>query len=275
MRPMPPDFATQPTGFPWPGATRAPESRAPPRNDPKAIASFVLGLVSVVLLGVFVTGIPAVVFGALALRDIQRDGRKKGTGLAVAGLVMGAFGVALGVILAVAGLVGSFVDRYAPIVRSDDGSEAWPASAGVRTYGTFAVVDPDEDEPLAPQIAAVVESEAPKGRVVVLHTCARSSRACLDLAATLTDERVQQALAGVTIVRVDVDAYEDELHALRVETETMPWFYRLDVHGHVADALSGEEWPSPAPANVAPILGSFAHGNLMDRRTPSPLGIAL
>lgn len=269
---MPPDFATQPTVLTWP---RAPESPAPPRNDPKAIASFVLGVASLVLLGVFVTGIPAVVLGALALRDIPRDARKKGTGLATAGIVMGALGVALGLLLTIAGLVGSFVDRYAPVVRSDDAQEAWPASAGIRTYGTFAIVDPDEDEPLAPQIAAVVENETTKGHVVLLHTCARSNDACLDLATALKDERVRRALAGVTLVRVDVDAYEDELRALRVETETMPWFYRLDVHGHVADALSGEEWPSPAPANVAPILGSFAHGNLRERRAPSPLGIAL
>lgn len=191
----------------------------------------------------------------------------------IAALALGLVGLA-GLVLLGAIVVGLPAAVLGAIERSDD-HEAWPASAGVRTHGTFAIVDPDEDEPIAPQLEAVVERETPKGRVVVLHTCARSSAACIELAAAFVDQRVQQALADVTLVRIDVDAYEDELRALRIETETMPWFYRLDARGRVADALSGEEWPSPSPANVAPVLGSFTHGGLVERRVPSPLGITL
>jgi hypothetical protein len=57
----------------------------------KAIVSLVLGLVSFCLM--FITGLPAVLMGALALRDIsQSGGRRSGTGLAIAGIVLGTLG---------------------------------------------------------------------------------------------------------------------------------------------------------------------------------------
>jgi hypothetical protein len=57
------------------------------------MASFVLGLGAMVAL--FVTGIPAIVLGVLALRDIQRSrGEMTGRGQAITGIVTGVlFGV--------------------------------------------------------------------------------------------------------------------------------------------------------------------------------------
>jgi hypothetical protein len=58
----------------------------------KAITSLVLGLLSFVLL--CLTGIPAIILGILALRDISRSrGRLGGQGLAIAGLITGGLGM--------------------------------------------------------------------------------------------------------------------------------------------------------------------------------------
>ncbi|MBX6315577.1 MAG: DUF1559 domain-containing protein [Isosphaeraceae bacterium] len=60
----------------------------------KAIASLVLGLLS--FLCVFFTGIPAIILGILGLNDIDRSqGRLKGRGLAVGGIVTGSIGTVL------------------------------------------------------------------------------------------------------------------------------------------------------------------------------------
>jgi hypothetical protein len=57
----------------------------------KAIASLVLGIASFCLM--FITGLPAILLGALALMDISRSGGKRGgTGLAIAGIVLGVIG---------------------------------------------------------------------------------------------------------------------------------------------------------------------------------------
>lgn len=74
----------------------------PPPVNAKAVASLVCG--SVGMLGLLITGIPAVVLGHMARREIRRTG-ERGDALAVCGLVMGylltAFTVALTAIVVI------------------------------------------------------------------------------------------------------------------------------------------------------------------------------
>lgn len=67
------------------------------RTSGKAIASFVLGLISLVC-SLF-AGIPALVLGLLALSDISREPQRlKGRGLAFAGVALGSIGCVLGTV---------------------------------------------------------------------------------------------------------------------------------------------------------------------------------
>src|SRR5438552_2171811 len=59
----------------------------PPQTDGKAMASLILGILSV-LCGSFITGIPAVILGHMSKTNIKRSlGRLKGDGMATAGLI--------------------------------------------------------------------------------------------------------------------------------------------------------------------------------------------
>ena len=65
---------------------------------------------------------------------------------------------------------------------------------------------------------------------------------------------------------------------MRVDTESVPWFYKLDTSSHPTDAISADEWDANIPENMAPVLGNFARGALGSRRSapaPAPLGTAL
>jgi prepilin-type processing-associated H-X9-DG protein len=65
-----------------------------PRTSGKAIASLVLGLLS--LFCTLFTGIPAIILGALGLSDIARSkGRLQGKGMATAGIILGGLGSTL------------------------------------------------------------------------------------------------------------------------------------------------------------------------------------
>lgn len=67
------------------------------RTSGKAIASFVLGLISLVC--ALFAGIPALVLGLLALSDISREPQRlKGRGLAIAGVALGSIGCVLGTV---------------------------------------------------------------------------------------------------------------------------------------------------------------------------------
>lgn len=73
-----------------------PASATPDAVSGKATASLVLGLLS--FLTCILTGVPAIVLGLLAQRDIRRSGgRLGGDGLAIAGIVTGGIGMFLAV----------------------------------------------------------------------------------------------------------------------------------------------------------------------------------
>jgi len=81
------------------------------RTNPVAIAALVCGIAQilgfVVLLGNVLLAVPAVICGAIALRQVQARG-ERGRGMAIAGLVLGIIGIALFVLflgLVILGLV--------------------------------------------------------------------------------------------------------------------------------------------------------------------------
>lgn len=230
------------------------------RSEGKAVASLVLGLSSIACLG-FVTGLPAIVLGAMARRDIDRaQGALGGSGLAAGGIVTGLFGTGVGLVALLFVLGGAVELAQHP--PKDDA----PVAAGTRSYGTFDVVDLEEGRPLRAQLGQVVRDARERGRTVVLQTHVRANPRCAEIAAALPDRRMQRALANVTLVRVDVDRFDrDELRAIRVETSGAPWFYKLDAAALPVDAISADELDGTMPEKMAPVLARFVRGTLTRR----------
>jgi len=248
-----------------------------PETDGRAILALVLGVTSMTCFG-FLAGIPAIVLGSMARRDIERsEGRRTGSQTAAAGMVTGLFGTGLSLVVAVM-LLGGALESASPGTSSADPPVAeahgkGPFTAGTRSYGSLDVVDLDGDRTLKPQLAEVARTASARGRTVILQTYVRSSRECAEVAESLDDPRMQRALANVTLVRADIESFEGELRAMRVSTDAAPWFYKLDGTAHPTDALSADEWDANLPENMAPILADFAKGARPKRRappTPSP-----
>ncbi|MBK5233954.1 MAG: DUF4190 domain-containing protein [Thermoleophilia bacterium] len=62
-----------------------------------AIAALVLGICGILLCPI-VLSVPAIVFGAIAMRDINQDPSLEGKGMALAGFITGIVGTALAII---------------------------------------------------------------------------------------------------------------------------------------------------------------------------------
>ena len=78
--------ATSPSAYPpMPPGVPLPDAR----TDGKAVASLILGILGVTIFTVF-AGLPAIILGHISYSNIKKSmGRLKGSGMAIAGLVMG------------------------------------------------------------------------------------------------------------------------------------------------------------------------------------------
>lgn len=213
-----------------------------PRTESKAIASLVLGLSSLMCLGAL-TGLPAVILGALARKDIDRSsGALAGRGIAAGGIVAGLFGTGLGFVMLLMVLGGVLEARTEPA-------------------SPLKVVDVRDDKPFGAQLMGALDDAKASHRTVMLQTTSRADARCAQIAAALPDARVKRALANVTIVRVDVDRYSSELHAMHIEPRGAPYFYVLDESALPVDAMSGREVDPTAPEKMGPTLAAFARAS--------------
>ncbi len=65
-----------------------------PSRSGKAVAGFVLGLISIILFLTIVVPLLALIFGVLGLREIGRsNGMRTGRGMAITGIVLGTLGL--------------------------------------------------------------------------------------------------------------------------------------------------------------------------------------
>lgn len=217
------------------------------------------------------TGLPAIILGATTRKEIDRaGGALTGKGLAAAGAVAGLFGTGIGfvVLLYAAGAMLEPLEETKAAVPKPALTEPAPNEPpaalppGVRAYGSLEVVDLDRSRPLRGQLKEALERA--KGRTVILQTFFSGSRECADIAQAMDDSRMQDALANVTLVRVDAEEYRRELRGMRVETLSAPWFYKIDAKGQPTDAISADAWDANIPENMAPVLGLFVRRNARD-----------
>jgi len=119
----------QPGQYPPPGQYPIPPA-AP--NSSKATTSLILGIVSIVLCGLFL-GVPAMILSRQAKREIaESQGRLGGDGLATAGFVTGLIGtvwsvlaaVLVVVLIAVGGVIGNEIEKNCHTVIDENGNSS-------------------------------------------------------------------------------------------------------------------------------------------------------
>ncbi|MBL7133575.1 MAG: DUF4190 domain-containing protein [Phycisphaerae bacterium] len=87
-------------------APQAPQAASATKTSGLAVAALVLGIVGIVVLPFLAPQILALIFGAVARRDIPRNPALTGKGMATAGLVLGIIGVSLWFVWIIAWLEG-------------------------------------------------------------------------------------------------------------------------------------------------------------------------
>ncbi len=257
---------------------------APPSNDGKAIASLVLGILS--LVGCFgaLAGVPAIILGFMSRRDIARSGGTLGgDGLALGGIITGILSTLLSI-----GLVIFYVAIFAAVASSSPSSYtpayttpyvpytaptatviAPPSATTLKAMpytGLVKVVDlKSGGGSLRTQIALEVGAAKDDGNKILIITAARSCKACDEVWNAFSNYKLQSALYNVRVVRVDVDAFPAELAGLGLDKPIQPWFYKFDDKLAITDSISADEWDDNDAWNMAPVLKSFMAGTYKKR----------
>ncbi len=272
---QPPHPFLPPPQAPWPppvpfGPPPAPPR--PPQKETKAAASLALGVLSVAgaICGVGLTlGLPAIVLGALAHRDIRRSGGTAGGGgLATAGILLGSFGTLLFGLWVAVVAVAFFQPGQAARAFSPTPPDSPVSAPATLPAAASPVVElHTSGGALRAQLASQASSAQRAGESVLVETSTASCDPCSEIAQAMPDPSVGTALAKVRLLRIDVGEFRSELAGLRMNEPTVPWFYLLDSRGQPRDAISADEWDDNVAENIAPVLGAFVHGKLQPRRT--------
>jgi hypothetical protein len=240
-----------------------------------------------------VGGALGVVLGLIARNEISRaEGRETGRGLASAAIALGLLNVCLTVIGIAVGITylahpravsasGTRPAVTAPVWAAPSAAPravkppskaAPPARASreagnqVTTLGQITLADISGD--LETELDSQRTQAAAAGETLILWLVVPSCKPCDGVAAALTSKEAQKALAKVRLVRVDRDDFQPELDRLGIPTEKIPGFALLDGRSHARDFIHGGEWDADIAANIAPVLGKFAHGEYLKRRHP-------
>lgn len=133
--------------------------------------------------------------------------------------------------------------------------------------GKIRLVDiPPTRQSLEVELAAQRAAAAANKERLVLFTGAEGCRPCMSIAAVLPEPKMQAALAGARLVRVDVNSLEQDLNDLGVPAKKIPGFYLLGKDLSPVDGLNGGEWDDDTTDNAAPVLGAFLQGTYRKRR---------
>jgi hypothetical protein len=280
--PIPPNLGAPNHGVP----------AGPKTTSAAATASLVLSLVGFFCPPMFIGSIAAVLLGIVAVFDIRSSrGAKSGNGLAATGIALGTIttlGWAALIVLAMATSKPSRPTRSPPIYLPPTYTAPYPApyptgttpgpikpqmTRDMRTIetsvGKVTVVDIGAE---APTLAAELQTQRARAaglkQTLVLQTTSTTCRPCQGVAASLNDPKMQTALAGVRLVRVDVQDFGDELDAIGIPHDVIPGFFLLDGRLAPVDGVHGGEWDDDTADNIAPVLGGFVRGTLTTRREP-------
>ncbi len=121
----------------------------------------------------------------------------------------------------------------------------------------IVVLDPGTGK-LISLLEREVHNAAAQHRVPFLQITAEWCVPCKKLRASLDDPLMQEAFAGTYVIRVDADAWKQELKEAGFDHPAIPVFFAVDSSARPTGAkIDGGAWGEDIPPNMAPPLKRF------------------
>jgi Domain of unknown function (DUF4190) len=285
-------------------ARRAPAGAPAPPAEPAvtsglATASLVFGIIGFLCLPA-VGGLLALTFGIAAKNEIARsEGTRTGSGMAMAGAILGGLNLLVGIgllVLLMAAISGGGSVATTPVTppivapppvaplptapapTATNGSKNATAPSGGASsreggvteakIGSVDLVDVAGVPSLGAELDRQRKIAQKDGKKMLLWVVVSDCLPCNGVAASLPDPKMQHALENIRLVRVNAREYGAELGFLGVPVEKVPGFVLLADTNRPVDFVDGGEWDEDVARNIAPVLGNFVRGRYAKRRDP-------
>jgi hypothetical protein len=156
-----------------------------------------------------------------------------------------------------------------PAPRTEPRRQSQTKGVTLTRVGVIDLVDLDRrDKRLVEELRDQTRAARADGKRVLVWTVQDDCKPCNGVAVSLSDPRLQRALASVRLVRVNVVDFPLELSELSIPILKIPGFCLLSPDGRLADYVHGGEWDEDIPQNIAPVLERFVQGRYASRRFP-------
>jgi hypothetical protein len=264
------------------------------RLNATALLSLLVGIFGTLCFFWGIAGIGSIVLGMVGHSEIKRsEGRQHGSGLAIAGIVLGVLhlvalvvGFAVLFTLAASKSAATAFPTPAPAftptpvpttsgtapaakVADEPGAASRESGTRLTRFGGLTLIDPGTDEPaLAPLLESELAEATDARETLVLFLTTPDCAPCTGVSISLASQRMQTALHGVRLLRIDARDYQVDLARRGFPIDVMPGFALIGPRGEPSDYVNGGEWDADIPENIAPVLGSFVRGTYRQRRNP-------
>ncbi len=143
----------------------------------------------------------------------------------------------------------------------DKATDADSKPASSATQGSFtAVTLAPKDGDLQALLAAEAAKARAKGQKPFVEVHAEWCGPCKELEASLGDPMMQDAFKGTYQIRLDSDAWGNQLMKAGISAGGIPAFFELNPQGKpTGRTINGGAWEENIPRNMAPPLKKFFH----------------
>lgn len=140
-----------------------------------------------------------------------------------------------------------------PAPEAAPATQEAPAAEGLE----WVILDP-KGAPLSEQLAQHAAKAHEAGRLPVAYLGARWCAPCKVFKKQRNAPEIQAALAGVTLLEIDVDPWMSQLGDAGVKVAAIPHWFPLDAQGKpTGPGVSGDAWKDLSPGAMAPTLNTL------------------
>jgi hypothetical protein len=136
-----------------------------------------------------------------------------------------------------------------------------------RTFGAIRLIDVgDAVENLSDFLAVQAHRCAERHEKCLVAAFLPTCPSCSSMGYALATEQMGRFLGPLTLIRIDVEEFEQDLQELGFPTSQVPAFALLNATGKISDVLDSDKWPSNDPAEFLPVLAEFIRASALHQR---------